>query len=146
MAKYEIKKFVSMDYTFCLIQDAETGDFFGGYDDMGSVNWTNSLCAYEMDEQEALQIKADLEAADADDQPQETYRQSPVKTEIKTETILKHLQARWTNALEEGKKFGPEDRVYQRKVEWCIGMKELVEELLETPVNLQLDGLVTTGF
>lgn len=69
-----------------------------------------------------------------------------MKTEIKTETILNHLQARWTDALAEGKRWGPEDRVYQRKVEWCIGMKELVEELIGTPVNLQLDGQVTTGF
>jgi len=69
-----------------------------------------------------------------------------MKTEIKTETILNHLQARWTDALAEGKRWGPEDRVYQRKVDWCIGMKELVEELIETPVNLQLDGKVTTGF
>ena len=69
-----------------------------------------------------------------------------MKTEIKTETILNHLQARWTDALAEGKRWGPEDRVYQRKVEWCIGMKELVEGLIGTPVNLQLDGQVTTGF
>ena len=69
-----------------------------------------------------------------------------MKTEIKTETILNHLQTRWTDALAEGKRWGTEDRVYQRKVEWCIGMKELVEELIGAPVNLQLDGQVTTGF
>ena len=64
---YEIVKYVSMDYNFYHIRNTETGEFFGGYDFMGSVNWTNSLCAYEMTEQEALQIKADLESADMED-------------------------------------------------------------------------------
>lgn len=64
MSKFEIVKYISMDYTFCLIRNTETGEFFRGYDFMGGQEWSNNLCAYEMDEQEALQIKADLEAAE----------------------------------------------------------------------------------
>ena len=64
---------------------------------------------------------------------------------IKVETILNALQGRWTDALSEGERWGKDDRVYKRKVDWCIGMKELVEELICCPVNLQLDGLVTIG-
>ena len=62
MSKYEIVKYVSMDYTFYLIQNTETQEWFRGYDFMGSAEWSNKLCAYELGEQEALQIKADLEA------------------------------------------------------------------------------------
>ena len=70
MTKYEIKKYISMNYTFYLIQNTETQEWFAGYDFMGGQEWSNNLCAYQMDEQEALQIKADLESADADDQPE----------------------------------------------------------------------------
>lgn len=62
MSKFEIVKYISMDYTFCLIRNTETQEWFRGYDFMGGQEWSNNLCAYEMTEPEALQIKADLEA------------------------------------------------------------------------------------
>lgn len=131
-----------------IIQDTETKLYFAGYDFMGSVDWEKDLLdAYHMKADEAFQIKADLESADADDEQQEpACDRSAEGTGIMPETILQHLQARYTDALEEGKKYGQDDRVYRRKIEQCIGMKELVEELLGVPVNLLRDGRVTAGF
>lgn len=61
MAKYEIKEFVGS----YIILNTETKQWFEGYDFMGGQEWSDlSISAYEMDEQEALQIKADLEAAE----------------------------------------------------------------------------------
>jgi len=93
MSKYEIVKYISMDYTFYLIRNVETGEFFGGYDFMGSADWTNNLCAYEMDEQEALQIKADLEAADADDQPETEKEDKPMTRYERVNKAIEMTQA-----------------------------------------------------
>lgn len=71
MSKYEIMRYASQNSNSYFIRDAETYDCFGGYDDMGGVNWTNNLDAYKMDKQEALQIKADLESADMEDTDEE---------------------------------------------------------------------------
>ena len=87
MAQYEIKQCVSMDYTFCLIRNAETDEYFAGYDFMGGQEWSNSLCAYEMNEQEALQIKADLEAADADDQHEDEKEETKMENTITEATM-----------------------------------------------------------
>ena len=148
MANYTMQKIQDSGCTLCVIFNEGTREYFAGYDFMGSVDWAqNWHDAKWMFESEAYQIKKDLESADADDEQQApAFDQDEKSTGIKPETILRHLQARYTDALEEGKKYGQDDRVYRRKIEQCIGMKELVEELLGVPVNLQLDGLVTTGF
>lgn len=145
MAKYEVRGYRMEGSTkLCFIMDTDKVAFFSGYSFMGDAEWVDSnVDAKWMELEEAEAIRKDLEASD--DEPNQGAESKQPKM-ISSETILNRLQARWTNALEEGKKWGPDDRVYQRKVEWCIGMKELVEELLGTPVNLQLDGLVTTGF
>lgn len=91
MAKYEIKEFVGS----YIILNTETKQWFEGYDFMGGQEWSDlSISAYEMDEQEALQIKADLEAADADDQPKKiTLKQYLVKTSIDDEPINRIMTA-----------------------------------------------------
>ena len=148
MANYTMQKIQDSDCTYYAIFNNDSMEYFAGYDFMGSATWEKHLddCSWLL-EDEAYQIKADLESADADDEQQApAFDQDEKSTGIKPETILRYLQARYTDALEEGKKYGQDDRIYRRKIEQCIGMKELVEELLRVPVNLQRDGLVTTGF
>ena len=91
MAKYEIKEFVGS----YIILNTETKQWFEGYDFMGGQEWSDlSISAYEMDEQEALQIKADLEAADADDHPKKiALKQYLVKTSIDDEPINRIMTA-----------------------------------------------------
>lgn len=148
MTIYTLTKVQDSGCTLYAIYNEDTMEYFAGYDFMGSVDWVQDLQdARWMFESEAHQIKNDLESADADDEQHEPACDRPAEgTGIMPETILRHLQARYTDALEEGKKYGQDDRVYRRKIEQCIGMKELVEELIGIPVNLQRDGLVTTGF
>lgn len=148
MTNYTMQKIQDSGCTLCAIFNEDTREYFAGYDFMGSVDWAqNWHDAKWMFESEAYQIKKDMKAADTDDEQQEpACDRSAEGTGIMPETILQHLQARYTDALEEGKKYGQDDRVYRRKIEQCIGMKELVEELLGVPVNLQRDGRVTAGF
>lgn len=44
------------------------------------------------------------------------------------------------------KKYGPEDRIVNKKLDAMIACKELVEAFVGEPVNLQQDGRVTIGF
>lgn len=84
MAKYEIKEFVGS----YIILNTETKQWFEGYDFMGGQEWSDlSISAYEMDEQEALQIKADLEAADADDQPEDEKEETKMESTITEATM-----------------------------------------------------------
>ena len=67
-------------------------------------------------------------------------------TEVKTENLLDYIQAIFTMYLEEREKYGPDDRVVTRLFHEVIGMKKMTENLIHTPVNLQKDGKVTTGY
>ena len=62
------------------------------------------------------------------------------------EQMLQYLQSQLTDFQNELKKYGPEDRVVERKFDAMIACKEMVEAIIGEPVNLQKDGRVTVGF
>lgn len=66
MARYEIETVHDWNQIWYAIVNAETGEYFGGYDFMGSVTWYYAVCpeCYISETDEAEQIIRDLEAAD----------------------------------------------------------------------------------
>lgn len=59
--------------------------------------------------------------------------------------LLKYLQSQMDDFKENEKKFGF-DRETKSKCDAMIACKEMVEALIEKPVNLRKDGKVTVGF
>lgn len=68
MANYTLTKIQDSGCTYYAIFNEDSREYFAGYDFMGSVTWEKRLddCSWLL-EDEAYQIKADLESADADD-------------------------------------------------------------------------------
>ena len=60
--------------------------------------------------------------------------------------LLRYLQSQMDDFQEDLKRFGSDDRIVHSKLEAMIACKEMVEALIEEPVNLQKDGKVTVGF
>jgi len=60
--------------------------------------------------------------------------------------LLGYLQSMMDDFQEDRKRFGNEDRVVRDKLHAMIACKEMVEALINYPVNLQKDGKVTVGF
>lgn len=65
---------------------------------------------------------------------------------IKAEQMISYLQAKLTKFQVEVEKYGMEDRVVEELFDEMIACKEMVECLIQMPVNLQMDGKVTVGF
>ena len=64
---------------------------------------------------------------------------------FKESDLLKYLQSQMDDFKESEKKFGF-DRETKSRLDAMIACKEMVEALIEKPVNLQKDGKVTVGF
>ena len=95
MTKYTLTKVQNQGCTYYAIFNNDSMEYFAGYDFMGSVTWEKHLddCSWLL-EDEAYQIKADLESADADDQPKKiTLKQYLVKTSINDEPINRIMTA-----------------------------------------------------
>jgi len=73
MANYTLVKIQENGCTlYAICNNADTMEYFAGYDFMGSVEWVLDLRAARwMVESEAYQIKADLESADMEDTDKE---------------------------------------------------------------------------
>lgn len=69
-----------------------------------------------------------------------------MKETIKTTDMLVYLQSMLDEFMAESKKYGNDDPHVERLFGWMIGCKEMVEALIQCPVNLQKDGKVTVGF
>jgi len=69
MENYTLTKIQDSGCTYYAIFNNDSMEYFAGYDFMGSATWEKHLddCSWLL-EDEAYQIKADLESADADDQ------------------------------------------------------------------------------
>lgn len=63
---------------------------------------------------------------------------------IKKEQMLRYLQSQMDDFMEWKAKFGM-DSLAEHKLNAMIACKEMVEALIEEPVNLQKDGKVTVG-
>lgn len=62
---------------------------------------------------------------------------------VTEEELLNGLQALMNQYIKYRDRYGEEDTLTMMYYEWMIGAKELVEMVLECPVNLQKDGKVT---
>ena len=61
------------------------------------------------------------------------------------EDLLRYLQSQMDDFKKNEAKFGM-DRFTEHKLDAMIACKEMVEALIQEPVNLRQDGRVTTGF
>lgn len=65
---------------------------------------------------------------------------------ITEKQMLDYLQAKLTRFQKEEAKYGMDDRAVSQMFDDMIACKEMVEALIQKPVNLQKDGKVTVGF
>lgn len=59
--------------------------------------------------------------------------------------MLIYLQEMLDKFMAEKEMYGADDRMVEKDFDDMIACKEMVEALIEEPVNLQLDGKVTIG-
>lgn len=62
------------------------------------------------------------------------------------EQMINYLQSMLDDFTREKEKYGMSDPVVESKLDAMIACKEMVEALIEEPVNLGLNGKVTVGF
>ena len=62
------------------------------------------------------------------------------------EQMINYLQSMMDNFQKEKERYGIEDERVISKFDGMIACKEMVEALIQEPVNLQQDGKVTVGF
>lgn len=62
------------------------------------------------------------------------------------EQMIKYLQSMMDNFQKEKERYGIDDERVIVKLDGMIACKEMVEALIQEPVNLQKDGKVTVGF
>ena len=62
------------------------------------------------------------------------------------EQMLAYLQGMMDNFKREEARWGMNDRLVLEKLDAMIACKEMVEALLQEPVNLGVNGIVTIGF
>ena len=60
--------------------------------------------------------------------------------------MIKYLQSMMDNFQKEKERYGIDDERVIVKLDGMIACKEMVEALIQEPVNLQKDGKVTVGF
>lgn len=65
---------------------------------------------------------------------------------ITAEQMLGYLQSMMNDWQEEKARYGSDDRIVRKKMQAMIDCKNMVECLIQMPVNLQIDGKVTVGF
>lgn len=59
--------------------------------------------------------------------------------------LLRYLQSQMDDFKREEKRYGIGDRMVMKKLDAMIACKEMVESIIQKPVNLQQDGIVTIG-
>lgn len=62
------------------------------------------------------------------------------------EKMIEYLQQMLDKFNDEMERYGKYDRMVEKRFDDMIACKEMVEALIEEPVNLQKDGKVTVGF
>lgn len=65
---------------------------------------------------------------------------------VDTNTMINYLQQMMNKVKEREAWCKPDDEILMERIDAMIACKEMVEALIEAPVNLQLDGKVTIGF
>lgn len=65
---------------------------------------------------------------------------------ITKEMLINYLQSQMNDFKKDEAEYGLEDRTTIAKLDTMIACKEMVETLINEPVNLQKDGKVTIGF
>ena len=60
--------------------------------------------------------------------------------------MIEYLQAMLTRFQSDMNKYGKDDRIVEKEFDDMIACKEMVEDLVGEPINLQKDGKVTVGF
>lgn len=65
---------------------------------------------------------------------------------ITVEMMINYLQSQMNDFKKDEAEYGLEDRTTLNKLDAMIACKEMVESLINEPVNLQKDGKVTVGF
>lgn len=65
---------------------------------------------------------------------------------ITEKQMLDYLQAKLTKFQKQEAKYGMDNILVCKMFDDMIACKEMVEVLIQKPVNLQLDGIVTVGF
>ena len=68
------------------------------------------------------------------------------ETMISKTQMINYLQSRMDHFKKLESRYGIEDEYVQEKLDEMIACKEMVEALINEPVNLGLDGKVTVGF
>lgn len=68
-----------------------------------------------------------------------------MKQTVTTESMINYLQYKLNQFEKENAKYGM-DKHTEALFDEMIACKEMVEALIEMPVNLQKDGKVTVGF
>lgn len=69
-----------------------------------------------------------------------------MKESVPTEVLLRYLQSMLDDFIECRERWGSDDKIVHDKLIGMLACKDMVEALIHTPVNLQMDGRVTTGF
>lgn len=62
------------------------------------------------------------------------------------EKMLAYLKMRLDDYLWEEKAYGAEDRFVAKKLTGLLACKQMVEAMIQKPVNIQKNGEVTVGF
>lgn len=133
MSNYTITKVQENGCTSYAIYNNDNRMYFAGYDFMGSCDWEENLTdAYWTDEEEAYQIKADLDAADAPAEPDPAKRQYVFKTVADGETFI---------SVETGKKIA--DTYETDRICGVYSDMQVWDFSGDQPVRVDLDNLVS---
>ena len=62
-----------------------------------------------------------------------------------TEDLIRYLQSQMDDYKKYETRYGMDDRIVLNKLDAMIACKEMVEAMIQEPVNLGLDGTVTVG-
>ena len=62
------------------------------------------------------------------------------------ERMICYLQMRMDDYRKEAADYGEDDMIVKKKMDALIACKQMVEAVIQEPVNLQKDGKVTVGF
>ena len=76
----------------------------------------------------------------------EEYADRIAETSVSAEAMLGYLQSLLDKFMKDSEKYGMNDRIVDKEFDAMIACKEMVECLIEMPVNLQKDGKVTVGY
>lgn len=75
-----------------------------------------------------------------------TIKQEDKEMTITKEDLLRYLQSQMDDFKKNEERYGIDDRIVEHKLDAMIACKEMVEALIQEPVNLRKDYRVTVGF